>query len=271
MDPVISPIIARYHSASAALPKHARLRQAMVAAIEAGDLGVGARVMGERQLSEALGLSLGTTQKALGSLMTEGFLVRRQGLGTFVGQERRPIAATWHFRFLAPEGGAELPVYSSITGRARELESGPWTTALGVDPKGYVRIDRRLDIGGQFNCASQMYLGASRFARLLRIADKRLVDTNLKTVLEREFAAPTLRSEGLATLRLFTPEESAAMTVPRGTSGLQLDIVSRSFGNMPISFQRVLVPPTRCALKLDFNPPAPEGTVQSARERSHAQ
>src|SRR3569832_2286842 len=142
-----SPILVRFEAAAASMPKHARLHRAIVEAVEAGELRAGTKVMGERELSAALGLRLGTTQKALGRLMHDGFLVRRQGHGTFVGSDRRPIAGSWHFRFVPPEGGPELPVFASIVERSVVIEDGPWPAALGADPKGYVMIRRCLDIG----------------------------------------------------------------------------------------------------------------------------
>lgn len=255
MHDVPSPIIVRFQSVAPTMPKHARLRHAIISAIEAGELPVGTKVTGERELSVALGLSLGTAQKALGRLMDDGFLVRRQGHGTFIGSVRQPIAGSWHFRFVAPGGGPELPVFATIVERRLEREEGPWSAALGTDPKGYVMVRRSLGIGGKFTCASQLYLPASRFARLLRMAGKRLVDINLKTVLASEFSAPTLHSEGLAQMVELNPEDAALMGVPSRTFGLQINITGRSFGRVPISFQRMSVPPTAYALKLDFNPP----------------
>lgn len=250
-----SPIVVRFHAGLGSLPKHARLREAIIGAIEAAELPIGTKVIGERELSEALGLSLGTTQKALGQLMNEGFLVRRQGHGTFVGSERRPIAGSWHFRFVAPEGGRELPVFATIVERRLVKEEGAWSEVLGADPKGYVMVRRRLDIDGKFACASHLYLGATRFSRLLRMAEKRLADTNLKTVLADDFSAPTLHSEGLGTLVTLDADDAVLMGIVPGTAGLQVHIVGRSFGGVPITFQRMTVPPTRYALKLDFNPP----------------
>jgi DNA-binding GntR family transcriptional regulator len=253
-----SPVVIRFQAAAATMPKHARLRHAVIEAVEAGELPAGTKLAGERELSEALGLSLGTTQKALGRLMDEGFLVRRQGHGTFVGSVRRPIAGSWHFRFAGSDDGTELPVFASIVERRLELEDGPWSDALGPDPKGYVMVRRKLDIDGRFNCASQLYLPASRFGRLVRMAQKRLTDTNLKAVLASEFSAPTLHSEGLARMARLGHEDAMLIGITPGTWGLQIHITCRSFGRVPISFQRVSVPPTIYALKLDFNPPAPE-------------
>ena len=256
-----SPIALRFRHAAADLPKHARLRAAIVDAVRAGELPVGTKMAGERELSAELGLSLGTTQKALGRLMDEGFLVRRQGHGTFVGSVRRPVAGSWHFRFTAPGGGPELPVFATVVERELVRDSGPWSIALGPDPKGYVRIRRSLDVDGRFTCCSDIYLAAGRFGRLLRMAEKRLVDTNLKSILDSEFSAPTLQSEGLANVQQFDAEDARLIGVPPRSWGLRIDIVGRSFGRAAISFQQMLVPPTPYSLKLDFNPPGDASTA----------
>ncbi len=256
MPSLPGPIVVRFQAAAgASMPKHARLRKAIVDAVEAGELPAGSRIAGERELSAQLALSLGTTQKALGRLMDEGFLVRRQGHGTFVGSARRPIAGSWHFRFFPPGGGRELPVFATLLARRLETRDGPWSVVLGPDPKGFVMLRRSLDIGGKFVCASQIYLPASRFGRLLRIAAGRLNDTNLKAVLAQDFAAPTLQSDGLASMAPIDTDDALVMGVVPGTMGLQVRITTRSFGRQPISFQNMLVPPTACALKFDFNPP----------------
>jgi len=252
-----NPIVVRFQSGAGSQPKHARLRQAIIDAVEAGELSVGVKLAGERALSESLGLSLGTTQKALGRLMDEGFLERRQGHGTFIGSSRQPIAGSWHFRFFPPEGGRELPVFATVLERRLETGDGPWQAALGPDRKGYVMLRRSLDIGGKFICTSNIYLPATRFARLLRMAAKRITDTNLKAVLANEFASPTLQSDGLARMAPLDAADAQIMGIAPSTIGLQVNITGRSFGRQAISFQQMHVPPTPYALKFDFNPPSP--------------
>jgi DNA-binding GntR family transcriptional regulator len=259
MQAATQPVLARFRSGLAALPKHARLREAIIAAVQAGELPAGLKMAGERELSAALGLSLGTTQKALGRLVDDGFLVRRQGHGTFVGTARRAVAGSWHYRFLAADGVSELPVFTTILERRLVLEAGPWSQALGADEKGYVLLLRRLEVGGHFDCSSRMYLPASRFGRLLRIAERRLADTNLKALLESDFAAPTLHSDGLAHVVRCLPADARLLKLAPGTSGLQVQIRGYSFGRLPITWQRMFVPPTEYGLKLDFNPPQAPG------------
>ena len=249
------PLLSRYQAQPAGLPKHARLREALVAAIKAGELRVGAKLAGERELSQALGLSLGTTQKGLNRLTDEGFLVRRQGHGTFVGSQRQAITGSWHLRFMRPGAENELPVYTTLVSRALIDGDGPWFKALGPDPKGYVLLTRRIDVGGLFCCASRMVLPATRFGKLLRMGRKRLDDVNLKQVLAEDFASPTLQAEGLATVINLLPDDAALIGQPALGAALQVQITGFSFGRLPISYQRVVVPANDCVMKLDFNPP----------------
>lgn len=248
----------RFRAQDREVPKHARLRAAVVEAVRSGALPAGTKIAGERDLSEALGLSLGTTQKALGRLVEDGFLVRRQGHGTFVGSHRQPVSGSWHYRFIEEDGGHELPVFATLLQRELTLDSGPWIRALGEDATGYVSLRRRLDIGGRFACASRLVLPAMRFGRLMRVAERRLHDVNLKTLLEHEFAAPTLRASGVANVVAIGRRDAAVIGVPTGTMGLQVDIVGCTFGHVPITFQRMIVPPTPHGLKLDFMAPDAE-------------
>lgn len=263
--PAQDPVIVHFHAASADLPKHARLRAAIVAAVQAGELPVGTKMAGERELSERLGLSLGTTQKALGRLVDEGFLVRRQGHGTFIGSVRRPVARSWHYRFLDEDGRTELPVFATLLERRLVDDDGPWSGALGPDPKGYVMLRRRLDIGSRFACSSRLYLPAGRFGRLMRIAARRLTDANLKTLLEKDFAAPTLSSDGVAHVVQLGLEDARIMAVAPRSCALQVHIVGRSFSAAPITFQCMLVPATPYGLRLEFQPPGAAGQDRGDR------
>lgn len=263
MPAATQPVLSRFSAGLAALPKHARLREAIIGAVQAGELPAGTKMAGERELSQSLGVSLGTTQKALGRLVDEGFLVRQQGHGTFVGRSRRAVAGSWHYRFVGADGTTEMPVFTSIIERKAIVEPGPWSAALGNDDKGYVMLLRRLEIGGRFNCSSRLLLRASRFGRLLRIAERRLADTNLKGLLEGEFAAPTLHSDGIAHVVSCTPADARLLKVAPASPGLEVQIVTYSFGRSPITWQRMFVPASEYGLKLDFNPPQ-AGPARSA-------
>jgi GntR family transcriptional regulator len=252
----LAGLVARFDARSqVSAPKHAHLHAAVVAAIEAGVLPLGARLPGERELSQALGISLGTTQKALGNLVTDGFLVRRHGHGTFVASGRRPVGGSWHYRFFDHDGATELPVYTTLIERAVVDADGAWVAALGPDPKGYVRLIRRADVGGRFRCYGEIYLPASRFQRLMRVSAQRLNDVNYKLLLEQEFAAPTLAAQGRAWTRPIAPRIGRLLGLPAGSWGMEIHITGYSLGHRPITFQVMVVPPTDHPMRIDYSAP----------------
>jgi GntR family transcriptional regulator len=65
---------------------YVRLRQAMLAALESGDLQPGQMLPGERELAQRLALSRVTVRKAIAGLVDDGVLVQRHGAGTFVAE-----------------------------------------------------------------------------------------------------------------------------------------------------------------------------------------
>lgn len=65
---------------------YVRLRQALRGTIEAGAVGPGQALPGERELAKWLDLSRVTVRKAIGGLVADGLLVQRQGSGTFVAE-----------------------------------------------------------------------------------------------------------------------------------------------------------------------------------------
>ncbi|WP_394183283.1 histidine utilization repressor [Marinomonas posidonica] len=69
-------------------PIYAKLKQAIVLKITSGEWSVNQRVPSELEVVKALGVSRMTVNRALRELTAEGFLVRHQGLGTFVAEKK---------------------------------------------------------------------------------------------------------------------------------------------------------------------------------------
>jgi len=233
------------------LSKHAQLRESIIGAVDDGELRLGDKLPPEKALGNLLNISLGTTQKALATLASAGYLVREHGVGTFVGQPRRSIQGSWHYRFTNPASGEHVPVYTRLLARAI-VGDGPWTAVLGADERGYVRIDRRISIGDREACLSELYLQASLFGAIMELPAKRLENVNLKEIFEIEFGYPTIEAKGGARVVPLDDASADLMGVARGSWGLSINIVACSKGLRPISYQRMLVPPSDYELDMDF-------------------
>ena len=88
--------------AQMATPHYARIKQALRARIEGGELRPGDRVPSENQLVEEFGVSRMTARRALLELAESGLLLRTQGLGSFVA-DVRPMSSTTQIRNIAEE------------------------------------------------------------------------------------------------------------------------------------------------------------------------
>jgi len=232
------------------LPKHARLYDAITGVIETEQLAPGQKLPGERELCTLTELSLGTVQKGLSQLMADGRISREHGRGTFVRPRLRPLMDLWHYRFRDPATGTLLPVFAHLAERAQVLGDPVVTQALGDDPARYVRICRVVSIADRFRCWSEMHLPFSRFGGLLNLPETEIESVNLKQLLATKFNAPTLATTQTVLLRPFGASVATLIGVKQRSNGLLLQIVGTSRGGVPITFQRIHVPPSDCEMEI---------------------
>jgi GntR family transcriptional regulator len=234
------------------LPRYLQLQNTIIGLINSGELRSGAQLPPDQQLTGALDVSLGTVQKAFAGLAADGWISREHGRGTFIAQPRQPVTELWHYRFRDPESDALLPVYSRLLKRRHVAAGERVRRLLGEDPKGFIEIERLVDIAGRFTCYSELYLPASRFSRILEIPTISIESVNLKKLFADEFGAPTISADQSVRALQFEPDVARLMGLPKGSCGMVLETTAFSFGRAPYSFQRIHIPPTDC--RLDVSP-----------------
>jgi GntR family transcriptional regulator len=241
-------------STQAGLPKHIQLGNAIIDLISAGTLSSGDQIPPEQQLSQCLGMSLGTVQKALNRLAIEGWVVREHGRGTFVTDPNRASQDVTfyryldHFRFLDAENREPLPVHSILISRDLAPSKDAVRKWLGTDPNGFVRIVRRIDVGEAFSCRSSMYLVATRFHRLLTLPAHAFENVNLKQIFESQFNAPTTSLVQTVRVESAKSQNARFLKIAADSCVLVLEILAKTHGEQPLSLQRVIIPPSRYSL-----------------------
>lgn len=239
------------------LPKVAQLTDALLTLITTGALEQDAKLPGERDISAAINISLGTVQRSLNQMMADGDLAREHGRGTFVRQSRRALHGLWHYRFRDKQTGTLLPVHAEVISRSIVEKDELLAERLGPSDDGYVRISRLIRIDDRFRCWSDMFLSATRFSRLLDLPLGDLESVNLKRLLSDEFAAPTLSVDQSVLIRNASDDMARHMMLSETTTCLLLQIVARSRRNEPISFQQIYAPPVEFELELSEEPSEP--------------
>lgn len=223
------------------LPKYVQLRVALAETITSGCWQPGTKLPTESELARHTPFSLGTVQRALRVLADEGLIVRQQGSGTYVAPARKPMDEPWHCRFIADDGRSFMPVYPRAVARKRIREQGAWSAHLGGTE--HIRIDRVIDIGGEFSVYSRFYLDAERFAGILDKPLAQLDGQNLKALIGREFGLPVTRiSQTLASTR-FSDAICRALKVKRGLEGNVLEIAASAGRDRAVYMQELFIPP----------------------------
>lgn len=236
------------------VPKHVRLRNAVLAAIRKGHLKPGDQLPPEQEFCKAVGLSLGTVQRALTSLASDRTLIREQGRGTFISKPELPLDELWQFRFVSRYGEAPLPVSVELLDRNVVRERKPWLDVLGHDDKGYCELERLVVVNDGFRCLSRFYLRMSRFPGVMKVPQSKIVG-NMKRFLAEEFDAVTATVEQFATPTALDRKTSALLEVEVGHAGMLINSVGRTLSQEAITFQSLWVPAGDYYLEL--NPAVP--------------
>jgi DNA-binding GntR family transcriptional regulator len=240
--------------ASERLPKHARLRHALTAALDDGHWQPGDRLPTEIELTELLPFSLGTVQKAIRALVDEGRLRRVKGRGTFATGARSGISQPFvHARFLDDSGQALLPVYPKVVSRGRIMQLGPWSEPLAQKDDNIVRIERELRIDREFLVFSRFYINAERFESFTKKPLAVLSSGNYKLMLAHEYRLPPIRFSQELTLTKLPAEICGHLRVRPGTTGATLHVRAICRAEDVIFFHELFIPPNHRKLKLhDF-------------------
>ena len=222
-------------------PRHSRLRRALLDALSAGDWSPGDKLPPETEIAKVVGLSPGTVQKALARLASDQVLVRRHGHGTFVSGEGSQDGQLLHFRFVGDDGSALVPVYAEALDRTVVRGHGPWSDFLKASS--CIRIRRRINVADEFDCLSEYYIDAERFAPVLEMPFRELHRVIIRNLLAKHFNAPTFALSQRICATEFPAHIRSLLKLPKTRGyGMVLEIDSYTHHRAPVSFQNVFIP-----------------------------
>ena len=229
---------------NSAKAKHRQISEEILSAIEAGRWLPGDQLPTEDQFSAEMGASLGTVQRALRSLVQMGVVERHHGRGTFVTGARAQEGQLKHFRFMAEGGKRLLPVDFKIVGVELTREGGPWSNFFGTPEEEYVHIHRLVTVNDEFDVFSEIYLPASRFAEIAQMSEMTLNGVSFRDLLAERFNAPTINTHQTMACNPLPPRVTRSLNLPSGQYGIIWTIGGLSYRDVPITWQRIFVPPS---------------------------
>lgn len=221
--------------------KRTMVSDAIIRDIESGSLREGDRLPSEGELAARHHVSVGTVQKALTQLAHSGLITREQGRGTFVSGTRVAPADVRYLRFRGADG-KDLPCYVHARSVKRTTRTGPWSEFLGG--KGFVRIERIINVGGRFDLYSEFWLREEDFAELGGL-DRSALEKNLRELVGQRLALPTLRVDQCIRFGELPSAAAQEPTIAAGQAGLIKELRGYTLRNRPLYYQSVYAGPFR--------------------------
>jgi GntR family transcriptional regulator len=200
-----------------------------------GSLPPGSLVPTERELTVELGTSRTTVRQALGELVGEGRLVRRQGSGTYVAEGK----ISWPLQMTSFTEQAAAAGYSATTrlldaGRRRASEEVAARLGLKVGAPVHL-IERLRLVDGAAMAVETSHLSAARFPGLIAKVRKA---SSLYRVLDEAYGVTPMSAEETIETAAASPREAALLDTDTGAPMLVLSRHSFDADGTPVEWVR---------------------------------
>ena len=199
------------------VPLYFQIAQQLEQAITGGTVPAGSRLDNEIELADQLAVSRPTLRKAIETLVRQGLLVRRRGLGTVVVARpvRRPLALTSLFDDLSSAGRRPETRVLSLR---REPADAPAALMLGV-PEGaeVISVERLRSADGEPLALMRNHLPPE----LVSVDSAGLARYGLYQLLRRQGVTLQLANQEVSA-RPATAREARLLSVSRGTTLLTM-------------------------------------------------
>lgn len=235
--------------AETGIPKHVQLSAALVRTIEDGIVVEGDKLPSEAELTAMTPYSLGTVQKAVKSLLQDGVVLRKTGVGTIVRGVRRNMLGPLHCRFSEPDDEF-LPVYPRIVARKRIVKEGRWSRTLGADAKIW-RLDREIRIDDRFAVFAQFYVDADRFPFFAKRPLRLLHAQNFKMLMSEASKAKVTHLDHRLGFTAAGSRIARSIEVAQGTTILRIKVTARDNAGQAAYYQEFFIPPNDLELAIE--------------------
>ncbi len=221
------------------LPIYYQIQTIIQKQIEDGQLKPGDSILPERKMANLYKVSVGTVRQAITALVNEGFLIRRQGKGTFVAGTIMNPDSVRYYRYLEDFGQPEAAVtweFRSI----RKVAAIPRVNACLKISAGQelFELKRLMSIAGEPTVFSISYLPQRMFKGLDDTPPALFGKVALYKLIEQTYALPTLSNQELIAAVPAEKEASGALKIEPGKPVLMIEMLARTYKNKPYEFRK---------------------------------
>jgi len=217
-------------------PLYRRVKLALLQAIESGRYPAGGALPSETELSDALGVSVGTLRHAVDELVAEHILVRRQGRGTFVALHTADRILFGFFHVERGDGLREIPQVEMLSfERTRIDEDAAQALRVSIGDPAF-EIENRLMLQKRPVIHDKLILPALLFKGL---TEKRLRErpSTIYHLYQTEFGITV--TQALERARAIAAPRASArvLGVAAGAPVMQVRRTALTFGDKPVEYR----------------------------------
>jgi GntR family transcriptional regulator len=221
---------------AAGMPLYRAVKRALLRAIESGALTPGAALDNETALAAAFEVSIGTLRQAVGELVAEHILVRRQGRGTFVATHSAERFLFQFFHVERSDALREAPSVELLHFERGRLDDEAAEALNRKSGDAAWLFENRLALQGRAVVHDCIVLPASLFRTF---SEKRLRERpgTIYRLYQDDFAITVVRA--LERARAIAADRATArvLGIAAGTPVLQVRRTALTFGDKPVEYR----------------------------------
>ena len=230
-------------------PRHEQISDWLRKQIDQGAYEVDEKLPSENQLGERFDVSRVTVRRALQTLENEDYIYRRQGLGSFVKEQRAAQGLVRLTDFAQDMAQAGLEASSVVEHQAPESPPPKVAVHLDTEDEKVMRLDR-LRLGDGSPVAFDRTWLPMFYAQLLEGHD--LEQETIYQILETEYDIPILRGQYRITAANADATVAEPLGVDEGEALLLIERLSLTEGDKRVYFQRRYYRSDRVAYELEL-------------------
>jgi GntR family transcriptional regulator len=216
-------------------PLYHQLKEILKASIASGVWKANEMIPSENELAAAYAIAVGTVKKALAELSREGFILRRQGKGTFVARPDFGRSFFRFFRFDLNQAGEGVIPFSRVlfSGAVRPPPRAQEVLRLSGRER-VLQIQRLRAFNDLPLMYEDLYLPEKIFAGLDRMDISRQL---LYPIYDSRFNTPIIWADEFLEPRLATSEVAGHLGIAPGAPVIFLERIAYTFEDKPVEFR----------------------------------
>lgn len=238
-----TPVFEAIAPEAAGMPLYRVAKRSLMAAIESGRCPPGGTLPSEAEIAGAMHVSIGTLRRAVGELVDEQVLVRRQGLGTFVATHGAERALLQFAPLERSDGRREAPrteLLSFERGRADAEPAQALQLRIG-DP--VIQIECRLSLQGCAVVFDLLTLPAALFKGLTERRVRERPGT-LYQLYQAGFGVTVLRANERAAATAADRRAAQVLGIAVALPVMRVRRTALTFGDRPVEYRVSIVDTT---------------------------